>query len=99
MNYLMLFVDFPSTIQCDLLKDIQRGDRGLTIEECKEVTAYAEENYIDIIPFVESLGHMENLLQYPKFVDLRETFTQTCTTICSGKNPESQKLISDCLTL
>lgn len=93
MNYLMLFVDFPSTIQCDLLKDIQRGDRGLTIEECKEVTAYAEENYIDIIPFVESLGHMENLLQYPKFVDLRETFTQTCTTICV-QNPESQKLIS-----
>lgn len=96
MNYLQLFIEFPGTLQCELFQDIQTGQQGLSMEEMAQIAAYARKNYIEIIPFVECMGHLEGLLAYPQYIDLQETFTAGCSTICL-QNPAAQELIGQML--
>jgi len=41
-------------------------------EELKEIVAYAKQYYMTVIPTVELLAHMENLLAHPKYGHLAE---------------------------
>jgi hypothetical protein len=41
-------------------------------EEIRELVAYAKEYYVDVIPTVELLGHMEMTLSNPKYLELAE---------------------------
>lgn len=43
-----------------------------TFEEIRELTEYAEQFHVEIIPTVELLGHMEMLLSHPKYRSLAE---------------------------
>jgi hypothetical protein len=43
-----------------------------TFDELREVVAYAKQYYIDVIPVVELLAHMENTLSNPKYAHLAE---------------------------
>lgn len=55
-------------------------------EELREVVAYAKQYYIDVIPVVELLAHMENTLSNPKYAHLAEK--ENSGTICPS-NEES----------
>lgn len=43
-----------------------------TFDDIREVVAYARQYYIDVIPVVELLAHMENTLNTPKYAHLAE---------------------------
>jgi len=43
-----------------------------TFDEIREVVAYAKQYYIEVIPVVELLAHMENTLSNPKYAHLAE---------------------------
>lgn len=48
-------------------------DRGaLTKQEVKELVAYANSKFVDIIPVFQTLGHYENILSLDEFVHLAE---------------------------
>ncbi len=49
---------------------INRG--ALTKEEIKELHKFAAENFIDIIPIFQTLGHYENILTQPEFLKYAE---------------------------
>ncbi len=49
---------------------VNRG--ALTKEEIKELHKYAEENFVEIIPIFQTLGHYENILTQPEFVKYAE---------------------------
>jgi hypothetical protein len=51
-----------------------------TFDEIREVVAYARKHYIEVIPVVELLAHMENTLSHPKYADLAEV--KGSGTIC-----------------
>lgn len=81
MNVLELAVFRPSSIQIDTFAPITKYETGLTEEECNEITEYGAKNYVRVVPYMETFGHMDELLRYPQFVDLRNTFTQGCQTL------------------
>jgi hypothetical protein len=49
---------------------VNRG--ALTKEEIKELHKFAAENFVDIIPIFQTLGHYENILTQPEFVKYAE---------------------------
>ena len=51
-----------------------------TFGELREVAEYAKDYYIEVIPVVESLAHMENTLSDPKYAHLAEK--EGAGTIC-----------------
>jgi len=81
MNLLELAVFRPSSIQIDTFAPITQSEHGLTVEQCNEIVAYGKENYVQVVPYMETFGHMDELLRYPQFVDLRNTFTPGCATL------------------
>jgi hypothetical protein len=56
--------DFDPTIGCDY-------DR-FTGEELRELVDYAHLHHVEVIPLIQSMGHMENLLSHPSYSHLAE---------------------------
>ncbi|PWG81466.1 family 20 glycosylhydrolase [Pararcticibacter amylolyticus] len=48
---------------------------GISIDEWKEIEAYAKAHYIELVPNFQSLGHAEKVLQNPKYRHLAESNT------------------------
>ena len=46
---------------------------GYTIEEFKELDIYAKENNIEIIPLIQSFGHMFHILKHPEYDSICES--------------------------
>ncbi len=72
MNTHLWFIEpdhFVYKFDPEIGKDFDR----FTFDEIREVVAYAKKYYIEVIPVVESLAHMENTLSNPKYAALAET--------------------------
>lgn len=52
--------------------EIGKNRGALTPAECKELDAYAKKYFVDVIPIFETLGHWENILLLPEFVQYGE---------------------------
>ena len=71
MNTHLWFIEpdhFVYAFDPEIGKDFDR----FTFDEIREVVAYAKKYYVEVIPVVESLAHMENTLTNPKYADLAE---------------------------
>ena len=71
MNTHLWFIEpdhFVYKFDPEIGKDYDR----FTFDEIREVVAYAKKYYIEVIPVVESLAHMENTLNNPKYAGLAE---------------------------
>ncbi|MCK5759826.1 MAG: family 20 glycosylhydrolase [Candidatus Delongbacteria bacterium] len=64
---------------------------GYTIKEFKELDVYAKENLIEIIPLIQSFGHMFHILKYPEYENICESEKKWSLSI----NDETYKFISD----
>jgi len=51
---------------------IGKGRGALTAEEIKGLDAYAKQYYVDLIPIFQTLGHWENILYLPEYVQYAE---------------------------
>ena len=66
---------------------------ALSIAEWKELSEYAKEYYIELIPNFQSLGHAENVLLCPKFQNIAESNTMYALT-----KPETLEFMRDIYT-
>ena len=64
---------------------------GYTIEEFKELDIFAKENSIEIIPLIQSFGHMFHILKHPEYDNICESEKRWSLSI----NDETYKFISD----
>jgi len=51
---------------------IGKGRGALTPEEVKELDDFARKHHVELIPIFQTLGHMENMLLKPEYVDYAE---------------------------
>lgn len=63
---------------------------SLSIEEWKEISDYAKEYYVELVPNFQSLGHAEKVLLNPKFQYLAESPTMYAPT-----NPATIEFMKD----
>lgn len=66
---------------------------ALSIAEWKELSEYAKEYYIELIPNFQSLGHAEKVLLSPKYQNIAESNTMYALT-----NPETLEFMRDIYT-
>lgn len=64
---------------------------GYTIEEFKELDVYAKENSIEIIPLIQSFGHMFHILKHPEYENICESEKKWSLSI----NDETYRFIFD----
>ncbi len=71
MNTHLWFIEpdhFVYKFDPEIGKDYDR----FTFDEVRDLVAYAKKYYIEVIPVVESLAHMENTLSNPRYAELAE---------------------------
>ena len=66
---------------------------ALSIAEWKELSEYAKEYYIELIPNFQSLGHAEKVLLCPKFQNIAES-----NTVYALTKPETLEFMRDIYT-
>ncbi len=69
------------------------ADGSLTIDEWKELAAYAEKYHVTLAGSFQSFGHFNNILSVPKYSSLGES-----GTLISPVNPDSYKFLKDIYT-
>lgn len=74
------------------LSSLPRKDH-YTVEEIEELNELAFKNGLELIPLIQSFGHLEFVLKWPQFTQLRENSTAN-NTICPS-DPQSLELIDE----
>jgi len=71
LNVLMLYIEH--TFQFRRHPEIGRGCSPLDAATLRELDQYAAEHHVELIPCLQSLGHMEHILNLPAYAGLAET--------------------------
>ncbi len=71
LNVLMLYVEH--TFRFRRHPGIGEDDSPLLAEELRTLDAYAAANHVELVPSLQSLGHMEHVLKLPEYAHLAET--------------------------
>ncbi|PAW79621.1 MAG: hypothetical protein B9S32_03535 [Verrucomicrobia bacterium Tous-C9LFEB] len=66
---------------------------ALSKDQCRGLIATAGENFIELVPTIDSLGHQEHYLSHPSLKHLREVPTSSME-LCAS-NPKSKAFIKD----
>jgi hexosaminidase len=74
---------------------VHRG--RLTHEEWSELCGYAKQYGLDVIPSLELLGHMENILSLPQYSKFRELWWQRSDGSLNASSQEARQLAYDLL--
>jgi hexosaminidase len=90
LNTLMLYTEH--TFQFRRHPKIGATDSPLDSETMRALDAYAHERHVELIPCLQSLGHMDHILMLPQYHDLAET--EVGWTIAPTR-PESLELLRD----
>lgn len=80
LRYNQVLIEYENRIRLNSLPGVEAPD-AFTKDEVRELTAYAEENGIRVIPLLQSFGHLEYLLKHPdyrKYSELPDNFQQLC---------------------
>jgi len=67
-----------------------KGRDGFTIDKGKELSRYAEEHFMQIVPQQEALGHSGNILTHDELKDIRESGGVFCSS-----NPKTFEFLGD----
>lgn len=70
MNTYMPYME--DMIQFESYPTIGKGRGALSKEEIKEIVAYADKHYVEVIPVFQTLGHYENILAQKEFLEYAE---------------------------
>jgi hexosaminidase len=90
LNVLMLYVEH--TFRFRHHPRIGADAFGLEAETLRGLDAYAAERHVELVPNLQSLGHMEHVLRLPEYAALAETDARW-TLACA--DPASYELLSD----
>jgi hexosaminidase len=90
LNVLMLYVEH--TFRSRRHPEIGADAWGLEAETLRALDAYAAERHVELVPNLQSLGHMEHVLKLPAYADLAETGARW-TLACA--EPRSYELLRD----
>jgi len=71
LNVLMLYVEH--TFRFRRHPRIGEDDSPLLAEEVRTLDAYAAANHVELVPCLQSLGHMAHVLKLPEYAHLAET--------------------------
>jgi len=71
LNVLMLYTEH--TFRFKKHPQIGRYDSPLTARTLTALDAYAAERFVDLVPCLQSLGHMEHILKLPAYEEMAET--------------------------
>ncbi|MFP6638714.1 MAG: glycoside hydrolase family 20 zincin-like fold domain-containing protein [Myxococcota bacterium] len=71
LNLLMLYTEH--TFRFRRHPEIGRNDSPLDSETLSRLDRYAKERHVQLVPCLQSLGHMEHILKLPKYRALSET--------------------------
>ena len=71
LNVLMLYVEHTFAFRRH--PEIGAGASPLTAEALRELDAHAAACHVDLIPSLQSLGHMERILSLPRYAPLAES--------------------------
>lgn len=71
LNVLMLYVEH--TFRFRRHPEIGAGAGPLEAETLRELDAYAADRHVELVPCLQSLGHMEHVLRLPRYAPLAET--------------------------
>jgi hypothetical protein len=90
LNVLMLYVEH--TFRWRRHPRIGADADGLEAETLRALDAYAAARHVELVPNLQSLGHMEHVLRLPEYEHLAET-EQRWTLACA--DPRSEELLRD----
>jgi len=90
LNVLMLYVEH--TFRSRRHPAIGADAWGLEAETLRALDAYAAERHVELVPNLQSLGHLEQVLKLPAYAALAETDARW-TLACS--EPRSYELLRD----
>ncbi len=90
LNVLMLYTEH--TFRFRRHPEIGADASPLDAETLRDLDAYAAERFVDLVPCLQSLGHMEHILKLPRYRELAET--EMGWTIAPA-HPGSIELIED----
>jgi hypothetical protein len=71
LNLLMLYVEH--TFRFRRHPEIGEGASPLTAQVLRELDAYAAARHVELVPSLQSLGHMDHVLNLPRYAQLAET--------------------------
>ncbi len=90
LNALMLYVEH--TFRFRRHPQIGRGDSPLDAQTIRALDDYAARQHVELIPCLQSLGHMDHILTLPRYRELAET--EMGWTI-APTHPGARELIED----
>jgi hypothetical protein len=91
-NILVLYIE--DIFHWESHPDIGKGRGPLTKADIKELEAYAKEWFVNIVPGVEMLGHMDNILTDPQYREYAEFPGAQCLNIA---NPKTKQFVDELL--
>ena len=91
LNRLMLYTEDTYEVPNEPYFGYQRG--RYTTEELKHLDRYAADYGVELVPCIQTLGHLQTVLQWPCYVPLRET-----ADILLADEPATYTLIRRMLT-
>ena len=90
LNALMLYVEH--TFRFRRHPEIGADASPLEAETLRDLDAYAAANHVQLIPCLQSLGHMEHVLKLPRYAHLAETDVRWTV---SPADPGTYELLAD----
>ncbi|MCX6150813.1 MAG: family 20 glycosylhydrolase [Ignavibacteriales bacterium] len=79
MNVYMPYIE--DMIQFESYPSIGKGRGALTKDEIKELVNFASENFVEIIPIFQTLGHYENILSQKEYLKYAEFPGAACLNV------------------
>lgn len=70
LNEVHLYIEHAFAFSFD--PDICSADSGILPDEARELSAYARERFVRVVPALANLGHMGRVLSMPKYAHLAE---------------------------
>ncbi|MFX0071199.1 MAG: family 20 glycosylhydrolase [Candidatus Hermodarchaeota archaeon] len=80
-RYIRIISHYKMNFYCPYMEDmfmhpkhplIGKNRGALTIEEIKEIDAFAKTRFVEFVPIFECLGHMDSILQHKEYEQLAE---------------------------
>ncbi|MHA1683150.1 MAG: family 20 glycosylhydrolase [Promethearchaeota archaeon] len=97
-NVLILYIE--DVIHFKSYPEIGENRGKLMPGELKEIQSYARDWFVNIIPGIELLGHMDNILLHPKFREYAEFPGAQCFDVSNPKTKDFvRKMLDDIIPL